>query len=801
MNDLLTSSHIRKSIEDPAVAQWVLRRLEAKKKSGAPDVAELERSLFDDVTIRRLLDAGDGDVLTQLFRLLSRERFHEAADVLADRWPGWQDSVACWAAPVIAETAPEKALSLFSDYVTSSSPWDDFNKTSGVAKALRLMPSEQARDFARHMIERMANTVDSIERPFSINESIHLAWVHHLPILEELLIDLVTAPEQVPLAERVLESVYTMFTGGMPFYEHVLDLQHGNTKQSFASLAPFFDAGAPLEELDRLATGVEEISIGDAFVFVCERCKSRDYRPLDVVRSFMMNRKYPVQGRLKPLVGRFFLGVGTASWLRSSEDYGDRPAKECVHAIATDLAVLPGYEGLLARLRDFPADDLVHLISEKLTEVEAHYGAVHLARLMGDLGHEGFVPLLLSCLNEQQESFLVETAIDALSRFGDLAERAFVESWEELDTSQKVSGLAVLERVGGEATVTLLVQCFPEMRNDWFETWRGAAEAVPDARLLDVLGPELKRMQPLIDETFLLISTLLDRDHRQLAAVREREEARKTQREKQRLALWPEEAVSETLRMELKCRECGDVNEYEVRSVFIAPDAPKDKPFVADELTCRSCDAFDCLEVSSAGYFVLLAELLKVSSAKEAGKVIDSPLKLVTGKLTDGRLVSVGHAIEQYAEAVKNNPDSIIDTLSLANCYAGVGRKGQAEACYRECLRIDPSSAEAAYALADMLESAGKRAEAFRVLDGALKHKKHWRFHRLTDTTPQEFAEAFAERYNAVSPDTKKGSRALLHPSLLETPWKVEKKEKISRNAPCPCGSGKKYKKCCGRMG
>ena len=27
----------------------------------------------------------------------------------------------------------------------------------------------------------------------------------------------------------------------------------------------------------------------------------------------------------------------------------------------------------------------------------------------------------------------------------------------------------------------------------------------------------------------------------------------------------------------------------------------------------------------------------------------------------------------------------------------------------------------------------------------------------------------------------------------------VRKSEKISRNAPCPCGSGKKYKYCCGR--
>ena len=27
----------------------------------------------------------------------------------------------------------------------------------------------------------------------------------------------------------------------------------------------------------------------------------------------------------------------------------------------------------------------------------------------------------------------------------------------------------------------------------------------------------------------------------------------------------------------------------------------------------------------------------------------------------------------------------------------------------------------------------------------------------------------------------------------------VVKKEKVGRNDPCPCGSGKKYKKCCGR--
>jgi preprotein translocase subunit SecA len=33
-----------------------------------------------------------------------------------------------------------------------------------------------------------------------------------------------------------------------------------------------------------------------------------------------------------------------------------------------------------------------------------------------------------------------------------------------------------------------------------------------------------------------------------------------------------------------------------------------------------------------------------------------------------------------------------------------------------------------------------------------------------------------------------------------ETPT-VREEPKVGRNDPCPCGSGKKYKKCCGREG
>jgi preprotein translocase subunit SecA len=48
-------------------------------------------------------------------------------------------------------------------------------------------------------------------------------------------------------------------------------------------------------------------------------------------------------------------------------------------------------------------------------------------------------------------------------------------------------------------------------------------------------------------------------------------------------------------------------------------------------------------------------------------------------------------------------------------------------------------------------------------------------------------------RYN----DPSGGGKSSDGRSQVQQPVRVEKK--VGRNEPCPCGSGKKYKKCCGR--
>jgi uncharacterized protein YecA (UPF0149 family) len=61
------------------------------------------------------------------------------------------------------------------------------------------------------------------------------------------------------------------------------------------------------------------------------------------------------------------------------------------------------------------------------------------------------------------------------------------------------------------------------------------------------------------------------------------------------------------------------------------------------------------------------------------------------------------------------------------------------------------------------------------------------------DPTNEQEMQAYMLRYN---------QRLLDHPGpelLLPQPLLPARVTKIGRNAPCPCGSGKKYKKCCGR--
>jgi SEC-C motif domain protein len=71
------------------------------------------------------------------------------------------------------------------------------------------------------------------------------------------------------------------------------------------------------------------------------------------------------------------------------------------------------------------------------------------------------------------------------------------------------------------------------------------------------------------------------------------------------------------------------------------------------------------------------------------------------------------------------------------------------------------------------------------------------------DTGTIEFIARFRERnspgvHHELSTFIREDGRWVFDDCIMNPKQETRRVEKVGRNAPCPCGSGKKYKKCCG---
>jgi len=124
-------------------------------------------------------------------------------------------------------------------------------------------------------------------------------------------------------------------------------------------------------------------------------------------------------------------------------------------------------------------------------------------------------------------------------------------------------------------------------------------------------------------------------------------------------------------------------------------------------------------------------------------------------------------------------------------------------------LEIEPDSIEAGLGIAHVLADTGKRGNAFDRLSNLLERRSSWRFFRTDEIPRQMLADDFSQLFAELQSQIGVRERPLLpmsdhKPSLLvsnnkPSPSTSFKRSgaKIGRNDPCPCGSGKKYKKCC----
>jgi preprotein translocase subunit SecA len=83
-----------------------------------------------------------------------------------------------------------------------------------------------------------------------------------------------------------------------------------------------------------------------------------------------------------------------------------------------------------------------------------------------------------------------------------------------------------------------------------------------------------------------------------------------------------------------------------------------------------------------------------------------------------------------------------------------------------------------------------------------LQPAKPAQFHGVFESVPQDFVHHQASQFEYVAPAAEEGPSPpapISAESDLPPSKPAQHGPKVGRNDPCPCGSGKKYKKCCGR--
>jgi len=175
----------------------------------------------------------------------------------------------------------------------------------------------------------------------------------------------------------------------------------------------------------------------------------------------------------------------------------------------------------------------------------------------------------------------------------------------------------------------------------------------------------------------------------------------------------------------------------------------------------------------------------------------ESPFRFVRLGLSDGRRLQPREARQDYEARLARRPDDPDLLIGYANVLRLLGEAEKSETALRHALDLDPAAADAYATLGQFAEERGDLATAEEMYRQVVALGRRARFYRVRNRG--EFLGWAEEALVRVQ-----GVRAARPPEPVSAQARLEAltapdggAAKVGRNDPCPCGSGKKYKKCC----
>jgi len=418
-------------------------------------------------------------------------------------------------------------------------------------------------------------------------------------------------------------------------------------------------------------------------------------------------------------------------------------------------------------------------------------GAIHAARLFGAWRASEAIPALLDSLSlTNRDEALVEAAEEALVKMGEEALEGAAEVLRSSEDLGKISGaLQILEKLPCRRSVEILLEQFERLWILESDVLLETVQALGAREFLHPLQRELREGEALAENVYLFLCQLHKVSDPILKGIRKRKEDQEIALRRVLKAGDLGELLKGWLPLPLKCRGCSRTYTYEVTEIYVDPKQ-KVEPFVRDEIRCKGCGRLDDYELTSKAQMAIMAEMVKLLAVKEkmGEKALDkTPLRFVAIGLSDGRRMSPGEALKEYEGRIAKDPHDPGLQIGYANVLRFLKKFDRALEAYRKALELDPLAVEAHASIAEILADREDFAGAYEAMRRCVDLLPQGHFYRTKDQ--KTFTEGVRE---ALEVFRKRGAIR-----LPEAKPKESMRAKVGRNDPCPCGSGRKYKKCC----
>jgi tetratricopeptide (TPR) repeat protein len=821
LDDILS----RGDYQIPLFADFILEKYRDLKQRDPESASKIETQVFTRSFLLNFLDKGDLFMKNLLFTQVPPQFFAPIMDELVDRYKnGSLSDHGRNIEVIIKANAPDLFLTLLKEKLQESIKEEPATiNTFHWYNHFDDLPQKLRREYFEKTHPLFLGARDVLaEKP-------HFHALLSSQTSAALLLD---RPEAIPLAKQHLEYLAQAYgEGEMDYYDLCRSLRRVLTLERFETcylfeLDLFFDLEngeltSPPELLDHLyQEGWNDDRLFDLYTALIQS-ENLYEKPLileqlniineplltSIIRTLIQDKALMLlleSHHLHHAVLAVFASIIWQFHRKEKLDSTRFSHANVMEFIAIDSNHLPCMAQIKTYLSGIPRQSSASLLKAALDkgiegldrEEQAGDAVINIMELMADFRDPSFVPGLIKVFLHDpgdNDDRLIGKASQVLSWFGDAAINSLDSMMEDIPQTRLLDLLTLIRRIGTQGAEALLIKNFDRFIRHYRPDTLSVCQSLVSQKALALLTHKVGKNQKGVDELHVIVKTLQGKadgkTQRILDTLPNPGEALNAA-----MDLIRSDTARSVLILALECTHCGDISDYECLDIITSPQGGA---YVADELTCISCNEISEFTLAPMGQLEITAELLRLTTLKSQDESYDSPL---TGALrilntaVMGKQMSLAQGIELYKEKIRKKPKTPDHYIGLGNIYKSLKQYTFAEKHYKEAIVHGPFYIEPYLSLAEIAKDKGEFHTALDWLEKGRLYLKRPVICKDINVTAEEIMESYLSFHFGM---VKKTSRRIT--PILPSEYRIAGKrlDKIGRNEKCPCGSGKKYKKCC----